>query len=63
MRAILVSLLSIGSLVFIPISIIVLPVREPYLFGIGIHALQIESTIVSKECLETLVVMTSQIVY
>ena len=62
-RTVLVSLLGVGSLVLVPVSILVFPVREPSLLGIGIHALQIESTIVRKECLETLVVMTGKIVY
>ena len=39
------------------------PVREPSLLCIGVHALQVESTIVREECLETLVVMTGEIVY
>ena len=46
-----------------PVSILVFPVREPSLLGIGIHTLQVESTIVREECLETLVVMTGEIVY
>ena len=62
-RAVLVCLLGVGCLVFVPISIIVLPVGEPNLLGICIHAFEVESSIVGKESLEALVVMTSQIIY
>ena len=63
MRTVLVSLLGVGTLVLVPVSILVFPVREPSLLCIGVHALQVESTIVREECLETLVVMTGEIVY
>ena len=62
-RTVLVSLLGVGTLILVPVSIIILPVREPSLLGICVHALQVESTIVSEECLETLVVMTGKIIY
>jgi hypothetical protein len=63
MRTVLVGLLGVGTLVLVPVSILVFPVREPSLLCIGVHALQVESTIVREECLETLVVMTGEIVY
>ena len=63
MRTVLVSLLGVGTLILVPVSIIILPVREPSFLGICVHALQIESSIVSEECLETLVVMTCKIIY
>ena len=63
MRTVLVSLLGVGTLVLVPVSILVFPVREPSLLCIGVHALQVESTIMREECLETLVVMTGEIVY
>ena len=62
-RTVLVSLLGVGTLVLVTVSIDILPVREPSFLGIGIHALQDESPIVGEERLETLVVMTGEIVY
>ena len=59
-RTVLVSLLGVGTLVLVPVSIVILPVREPSFLGIGIHAFQVESTIVGEERLETLVVMTGE---
>ena len=61
MRTVLVSLLGVGTFILVPVSIVILPVREPSLLGIGVHALQIESSVVGEECLETLVVMTCKI--
>ena len=63
MRTVLVSLLGVGTLILVPVSIFILPVAEPSLLGIGVHALQIESTVVGEECLETLVVVTGEIIY
>ena len=60
--AVLVSSLSTCCLVFVPVSIIVLPVREPVLFCLGVHSFEIEGTIVSDKALEALVVMAGQIV-
>ena len=48
-RAVLVCLLGVGSLVFVPVSIIVLPVGEPNLLGICIHAFEVESSIHALE--------------
>ena len=62
-RAVLVCLLGVDSPVFVPVSIIVLPAGEPNLLSVSIHAFEVESSIVSKESLEALVVMTGQIIY
>ena len=62
-RTVLVSLLGIGGLVLVPICVIILPVGEPSLLGVGVHALQVEGTIVREECLEALVVMTGKVIY
>jgi len=63
MRTVLVSLLGVGTLILVPVSILILPVAEPSLLGIGVHALQIESSVVGEERLETLVVVTGEIIY
>ena len=62
MRTVIVGTLSVGRHVLIPVSIIILPVREPVLLGISIHRLEVESTVVSDETFEALVVMTGKIV-
>ena len=49
-------------LVLVPVSIVILPVAEPRLLGIGVHALEVEGTVVCNEALETSVVDACQII-
>ena len=62
MRGVLVGLAGVGRLVFVPISIVVLPVGEPHLLGVGIHRLEVEGSVVGDEALEALLVMSGKIV-
>ena len=59
---VLVSLLCTCRSILVPIGIIVFPVREPCLFGVGVHRLKVESTVVGDECLETLVVVRGKVI-
>ena len=52
----------IGRTVGIPVSIFLLPVGEPCFFGVRIHRLQVEGTVVCDEAFETSVVMTGKII-
>ena len=61
-RRVLVGLVSIGGTVLVPIGIVVLPVGEPVLLGLGVHGFKIESTVMGDETLEALVVMTGEII-
>ena len=62
MRTVLIC--TLGSLrgVFIPISIVILPVGEPRLLRVGVHRLEVESTVMSDEALEALVVVSGKII-
>ena len=53
---------SLSRTVFVPVGIIVFPVRKPCLFGICIHGFKIESAVVCNETLKALIVMTGKIV-
>ena len=63
MRTVLIRSAGILCHILVPVGIVVLPVGEPVLFGIRIHRLEVEGTIVGDEALEALVVVTCQIVY
>ena len=41
-----VGLAGVGSLVFVPEGIVVFPVAEPSLLGVGVHRLKVEGTVV-----------------
>ena len=61
-RRIVIGLLGIGQLRTMPISLVVLPVREPVLFCLEIHRCKVEGTIMRDESLEALVMMTCEII-
>ena len=60
MGGVLVGLTGVGCLVFVPVGIVVFPVAEPVLLGLGVHGLEVEGTVVGDEALEALVVMASE---
>ena len=62
MGRVLVGLLGTCCLVFVPVGIVVLPVREPVFLSLSVHRFKVESAIVSNETLKALVVVTCQIV-
>ena len=62
MRTVLIGSLGVGREVFVPVGILIFPVGEPCLLGVGVHRFEVERTVVGDERLETLVVMTGQIV-
>ena len=63
MWRVLVGLTCIVCLVLVPVSVVVFPVGEPILLGLGVHCFEVESTVMSYETLEALVVMTCEIVH
>ena len=62
MRRVLVGLSGACRLVFVPVSIVVLPVGEPVLLSLGVHCLEVEGAVMRNEALEATFVMTCQIV-
>ena len=46
----------------IPIGIVILPVGEPNLFCVGVHAFEVECAVVGNECFEPFVVMPGEII-
>ena len=59
----MIGLLGVRQLRTMPVSLVVFPVREPVLLCLKIHRSQIESSVVSNECLEALLMMTCEIVH
>ena len=62
MWGVLVCLLCTCRSILVPVGIIVLPVREPGLLGVGVHRLKVEGTVVGDERLETLVVVRGKVI-
>ena len=58
-----VGLAGIGSLVFVPEGVVILPIAKPCLLGVGVHRLKVECTIVRDEALEALVVIAGKPIY
>ena len=50
-------------LVFVPVSVVILPVAEPCFLGIGIHRFEVEGTVVGDETLEASLVVSGKIIY
>ena len=62
MWGIAVGAVGIGGAVFVPVSIVVLPVGEPVLLSLGVHGFEVEGTVVGDEALEALVVVAGEVV-
>ena len=59
---VLIGLAGVRRLILVPIGIVVLPVREEHLLGVGIHGLEVEGTVMGDEALEALIVMASEVI-
>ena len=62
MRRVLVGAACAVGEILVPVSVVVLPVGEPCLLGVGVHRLEVEGSVVSDECLEALVVVACEVV-
>ena len=59
---VVVGALGVGRLVAVPKGVVVLPVGEPVLLGLGVHGFEVEGSVVRDEALEALVVVAGEVV-